>query len=192
MKKITLVAFSILTICVWYPFSTHAAYGGGWWWGGWWGGASVKPTVSVLKRDTCVNWDRSWSDFDGICAKNDETHSVASDKDPILTILNGKKPDLKKLLTTITNQKNNKLTKQLSNKKMVSKKMLSAQVKIDTIMNRREKLSNEEKEIKVFKLLNVTNQLGENEKIKGDLLMIIAYVHQKSLSMAKILVDWNK
>ncbi len=75
---------------------------------------------------------------------------------------------------------------------MVSKKMLSAQVKIDTIMNRREKLSNEEKEIKVFKLLNVTNQLGENEKIKGDLLMIIAYVHQKSLSMAKILVDWNK
>jgi hypothetical protein len=107
----------------------------------------------------------------------------------MLGILNGKKPDLKKLVTSISKLKNNKFTKQLNSKKMVSKRILKAQVKIDTIMNRREKLSKEEKEIKLFKLLSVTNQLGENEKIKGDLLSIIAYVHQKSLSMAKILVD---
>lgn len=182
MKKISLVAFSILTVCVWYPFYTHAAYGGGW--GGGWGGASVKPTVSVLKRDVCVNWDKSWSDFDGTCTKNNETHLVAPDKNPILDILNGKKPDLKKLVTFIKKQKNNKLTKQLSSKKIVSKKVLKAQVKIDTIMNRREQLSQEEKEMKLFKLLSVTNQLSENEKIKGDLLSIIAYVHQKSLTMA--------
>jgi hypothetical protein len=186
MNKISVVAFSILSICI-YPLHIHAAYGG-WWWGWWWG-SSFKTTVSVLNRDVCPNWDSSWSFFDGACSK--ETHSVASDKKPILNILNDKNLDLKKLVTTLSKQKNNKLTNQLTNKKMVSKKMLSAQVKIDTIMNRREKLSKEEKEIKVYKLLNVTNQLSENEKIKGDLLMIIAYVHQKSLSMAKILVDWK-
>ena len=177
MNKFSVLTFSILTVCVWYPFYTHAAYGGGWW--GWWW---VFVTNTVLRRDVCKNGDASSSYFDWTCEKNETYHEAAP---KTKSVTKDVQKELKTLITTITKSENKFVKNKTEFNKKPTKKYRKAQIKIDSIMNRREKLSKSDKEVKLYTLLELTQNLSENKKITWDLLLVVSYVHEKSLSMAK-------